>query len=283
MSYAQMKAFHAVVEEGSVQGAAARLRLTQPAISQHLRKLEQDSGKALLRRSGHRFKPTDEGDILYAIVDRMVRAERDAEAILRPGAGASRGTIRIGADGPHTALLLVERFRAREPSVRVELQMGNAEETWRDLLDLRTDVAVLAGAPESDRVQRLAARRQSLVALFPAAHPLAEHRKVTLEHLVDEPLIFREQGSSTQARLLRGIEERGIDVAPALVLGSREAVVLAVSRGMGIGFAYDGELGPASGIAAVPVEGFTDANTDEVVCVREQRDNPLVATFLDNV
>ncbi len=154
MSYAQMKAFHAVVEEGSVTGAAARLSLTQPAVSQHLKKLETESGKQLLRRLGHRFELTDGGRALYSIVERMVRAERDAAAILRPGPGGSRGSLTIGADGPPTALDIVERFRRSEPPLRIDLVMGNAASTWADLIELRTDVAVLAGAPGNDRVYR---------------------------------------------------------------------------------------------------------------------------------
>ena len=281
MSFAQMKAFHAVVEEGSVQGAAAKLRLTQPAISQHLKNLETESGKVFFRRLGHRFELTDAGEALYALVERMVRAERDVADMLRPGERGGLGTLRIGADGPHTALLLVERFRERAPEVRTELQMGNAAATWRDLLDLKTDVAVLAGAPESDRVLRRPARRRSLVALFAAGHALARRRKVALEQLALEPLIFREQGSSTREKLLAGLAERRIEVEPALVLGSREAVVLAVSRGMGVGFAYDGEVAGDAGVAQVPIDGFSNVNLDEVVCIREQGANRLVTRFLE--
>ena len=71
-----------------------------------------------------------------------------------PGPGGSRGSLTIGADGPPTALDIVERFRRSEPAVRIDLVMGNAASTWADLIELRTDVAVLAGAPGNDRVYR---------------------------------------------------------------------------------------------------------------------------------
>ena len=240
MSYAQMKAFHAVVEEGSVMGAAARLSLTQPVVSQHVKKLETESGKQLPRRLGHRFELTDDGRALYSIV---------------------------------------ERFRRSEPAVRIELVMGNAASTRVDLIELRTDVAVLAGAPGNDRVHRRVASRRSLVALLPLGHPLAVKKRQSLKQLAQQPLVFREQASSTQDKVLRGFADRGIEAAPEFVLGSREAV----GRGLGVGFAYGGELGAVRDVAAVPVDGFKDANVDEVICVREQPANPLVSRLLDCV
>ena len=67
MTYAQLKAFHAVAEERSFQRAAQRLYLTQPAVSIQIRNLERDSGRTLFRRGGHRVELTEEGRVLLRL------------------------------------------------------------------------------------------------------------------------------------------------------------------------------------------------------------------------
>ncbi len=280
MSYAQLRAFHAVAAEGSVQKAAARLQVTQPAISLHLKRLETESGTQLFRRSGHRLELTAEGRALFEATSRMLRAEHDAMTILQPAAGGYRGSLVVGADGPHVVMDVVAEFCSRHPDIRIEVRMDNAAGTWADLLDLKVDVAVLAGAPESPKVLRQRVAQQSLVALVPSGHELATPEQVTLTRLASEKLIFRETGSSTQARISEFYQSETMAVTPALTLGSREAVFTAVARGMGIGFAYDREVSGHSQFRAVPVSGFENANTDEAICLKSSRAEPSVAEFL---
>ena len=280
MSYAQLRAFHAVAAEGSVQKAAAKLNVTQPAISLHIKRLEAESGTSLFRRSGHRWDLNAEGQALFEATSRMLRAERDAMAILRPAAGKYRGSLVIGADGPHVAIDIVQAFCERRPDIRVEVIMDNAAGTWAALLDLKVDVAVLAGAPESGKVLRQPVAEQSLVALVPADHALATADQLSLASLATEKLIFREKGSSTQARVSAYFQRESMTVAPALTLGSREAVFTAVVRGLGIGFAYDREVSGQEQFHTIPVSGFENANVDEVICLTSSRNTPTVAEFL---
>ena len=276
MSYAQLKAFHAVALEGSIQKAAARLNLTQPAVSIQLKSLESDSGKALFRRKGHSLQLTADGQALFESTSRMFRAEEEAHRILEAPQGRYRGTLVLGADGPHVALDLIEAFRSLEPHVRVRVVLANAAETWENLLDLKVDAAVLAGAPDDPRVQRKTLAKQGLVALLPADHALATEPSIDLERLLDHPLLFRERGSSTQKKLESAVLGCGLRITPAITLGSREAIREAVLRRMGIGFVYSREAGTDDRLAAIPVIGLEEANVDELVCLKAQRASHLV-------
>lgn len=280
MTPAQLKAFHAVAQAGSVQDAAERLNLTQPAVSIQLKALENDSRKTLFRKVGHRLELSAEGQALFAITDRLFRAEADARSLLAPDEGYL-GSLIIGADGPHVALDLISEFRRRYPQVRVETVFANAEDTWLNLLNLKVDVAVLAGSPEHQRVYKQLAARQSLMALLPADHALAQAGVLRLQQLVDEQLIFREQGSNTRRKLEQALAERQLQVKPALVMGSREAVFEAVVRGMGCGFMYDREINQDPRVIAVPLEGLQEINQDEVACLNNARQNPYVTAFFD--
>lgn len=87
MTHAQLKAFHAVALTGSVQDAAERLSLTQPAVSVQLKALEADSGKVLFRKAGHRLELSAEGQALFAVTRQMFRAEAEARQLLSPDSG----------------------------------------------------------------------------------------------------------------------------------------------------------------------------------------------------
>lgn len=276
MSYAQLKAFNAVAIEGSFQKAADSLYLTQPAVSVQIKTLEAESGKQLFRRNGHALQLTRDGEALFDSTNRMFRAERDAKSILSSSLHQFRGTLVVGADGPHIALDLIAAFQKRQPAVRVEAVLANAEVTWSNLLGLKVDVAVLAGSPDDPRVSKRPVAVQGLVALLPRGHGLAGRKDVTLERLCAFPLIFREAGSSTQRKLDSALLAEGLSAAPSLVLGSREAVCEAVVRGLGVGFVYDREVGQDPRCFGVKIRGLEKANIDEIACLKGQRSNPNV-------
>ncbi len=276
MSYAQLKAFHAVAMEGSIQKAAARLSLTQPAVSIHIKNLEKDSGKSLFRRNGHALALSSDGEVLFETTVRMLRAEDDAKMILSSPTRQYRGTLVVGADGPHVALDLIRSFHKQNPDIRVEVIFGNAETTWSNLLNLRVDVAVLAGSPPDPRTSKKTIAKQSLTALLPVSHELANRTEISLDQISDFPLIFRESGSSTQAKLDTAFLATGLAPNPAFVMGSREGVHEAVIRGMGIGFMFSNEVGKDPRITAVPITGFEHINIDELACLKHQRSSPYV-------
>ncbi|GMG84485.1 LysR substrate-binding domain-containing protein [Paralimibaculum aggregatum] len=276
MSIARLRAFHAVALEGTIQGGANRLHISQPAVSQHLRQIEEMTDKPIFRRSGHRLELSPDGQVLFDAVDRMLRAEHDAQRALRGPDGGMGGTLVVGSDGPFNVLDLVSELRRRNPGILVEVKLGNAAKIWADLLDLRIDVAVIADSPEDARTYREELARLSLVALVPSAHPLASARALALEDLAGEPLIFRETGSSTQRLLGEALAGRGLDIAPTMVLGSRESVCAAVVRGLGIGFAFDCELNEDPRALGIPIAGFEEISTDHVVSMKAQQGNRLV-------
>ncbi len=281
MSFAQLRAFHAVVTQGSIQNAALKLNLSQPAVSLHIKNLESDNNKCLFRRTGHRLELNEDGQALFEATSRMMLAERDARRILAPGSDQHHGTLVVGADGPHVVLDVIDAFRQQNPHVRVKTLLGNAVETWAVLVDMKVDVAVLAGSPDDFRVFKRTVAKQSLVALVPRGHRLASRQSLTLELLADEEVIFRETGSSTQKTISAGLQARQMQLFPTLVLGSREAVLAAVKRGMGIGFAYDREVESDHYFVSVPVDGFENANNDEVACLKTSRKTPHVKSFLE--
>ena len=93
MQYAQLRAFHAVAEHGGFSKAAQALSLTQPAISDHVRRLEQDFGVKLFERGPRGVEPTELGRRLFSVTRQMLSCERDARQLLDSASGLESGTL----------------------------------------------------------------------------------------------------------------------------------------------------------------------------------------------
>jgi DNA-binding transcriptional LysR family regulator len=281
MTYAQLKAFHALALERNFHRAAERLHLTQPAISIQIRNLERDSSRILFRRSGHTVGLTDDGRALMELTDRIFTAENSARRLLSVSDRELHRAIHLGADGPHVALDLITALGERDPGIRFKVLLANAETSWDNLLSLRVDAVVMANAKADSRVIAQTISRQSLIALIPATHELSGRDSVTFEELAACPLVFREYGSNTQRIVDDAFAARRIHVNAVLTMGSREGVREAVLRGVGIGFVFDRELAQDARCSAAKIEGFEDSNTDMLICMKDQRLNPLVNAMFE--
>ncbi len=279
MTFAQLKAFHAVATEGSIQKAAERLFITQPAVSIQLKAIEQHRQISLFRRNGHALKLTASGQALFEATSRLFRAQRDANDILTSGPKGVSGTLVLGADGPHVALDLVSKFRVDNPNIKVEMMLANADTTWDNLINLRVDAAIMAGSPDDPRVEKCDICRQNMVALLRNDHELAGEREVSMETLAGHDLIFRESGSSTQQKVNAAFQSLGLRVQAKLEIGSREGVTEAVKRGMGLGFVYENESPSDDRLAHIPITDMKAANTDRLLCMKAQLTNTFVKSL----
>lgn len=280
-TYVQLKAFHAVAIERNFHRAADRLRLTQPAISIQIRNLEQDSASPLFRRSGHSISLTDTGHKLFERTTRMFEAEGQALDLLSGQEKDFPQTIQLGADGPHAVLDLISAAGLVHPEIEFRVTMANAKTTWENLLSLKIDAAVMVKAHTDERAITREISSQNLVALMPVDHPLASLKSISFKELSVNSLIFRESGSSTQKIVDDGFGKSQLHITPDLILGSREAVIEAVARGLGIGFVYSREIGLDRRYVGVPISGLKHQNTDILAALKEQAKNPLVKKLFD--
>src|SRR5919198_1955723 len=127
MDTRQLAAFCAVVERRSFSLAAERLGVTQPAVSQQVRALEERLGRRLLDRSGRRVEPTEAGLRLYRGAQRVLQAEEQLLDDLAEPDAPLRGTLEIGAStGPAAIVLplLLCRFQRESLELRVHLSVS---------------------------------------------------------------------------------------------------------------------------------------------------------------
>ncbi|CAB3795602.1 HTH-type transcriptional activator CmpR [Paraburkholderia caffeinitolerans] len=251
MQYAQLRAFHAVAEHGGFSRAAQALSLTQPAISDHVRRLETDYGVKLFERAPRGVELTDLGRRLYAVTRQMVGCERDARRLLEAAGALESGELALVADAPDLAVKLIGAFRRRYPGVVVKLAIANATECMRRVLSSEVDAAITAAPQVHSRLQSRVLREDPLVAVVPAESPAAKKRRITYEELVREPMIFREAHSVTQQLLEAELVRKGLQAEPVLYVDGREALQTAIAQGVGAGVIAGAEFGESRRIRAI--------------------------------
>lgn len=281
MRYSQLRAFDTVARCLSFSRAAEILGVTQPAVSLQVAGLERGYRTDLLARHGSRISLTTEGEALFALTRQMFGAEAEIEDFLVSSEKLRRGHLRFGADGPHIALDLVAAYRAKYPGVTLELSLGNATQTWNAVLQSVVDIAVLANPPDDPRLGYLPLVVQNMMLLVPRRHAFARRRDIHLGEIAEEPVIFREHDSNTQRTLEAKLKELSLALRPALVVGSREAVVEAVSRRIGLGFIFAREKNEDPRSVAVPIRELKACSRNMLVYLNPRRRRRTVAALID--
>lgn len=177
MNLFQLRAFDAVAREGSFTRAAARLFISQPAVTGHIKALEEHYQITLLRRTARRVELTEEGTKLAAITRAMFGLAEEAQVMLEANRQLLTGRLEVAADGPHMVMPMLASLRARYPGITVNLRLGNAQETLAALLSEHADVAVLTEVEPRKGLHLQALSESRICALVPQGHPWAQRSK----------------------------------------------------------------------------------------------------------
>ncbi|POA18172.1 LysR family transcriptional regulator [Pseudomonas sp. FW300-N1A1] len=283
VSHAQLKAFHAVAQHGSFTKAAERLFLTQPAISDQVRKLEERFGVLLFHRNKRSVRLTDLGERLLSITQRLFVIEAEAQELLQDSQALQTGSLILAVDAPVHVLPQIARFCERYPGISVKIETGNTDESLSRLFNYQADLALLGRDVSDERLLSLPLRNDPMVAFVSRNHPWAGRASICLADLDDTPLVLRETGSVTRQTLEEEMARAGFRIRPAIQVEGREAAREAVVVGIGVGVVSAAEFGADSRVCALPIIDCERRLTETLVCLREQSTRRVVATFLQMV
>jgi aminoethylphosphonate catabolism LysR family transcriptional regulator len=281
MNAAQLRAFHAVALAGSYTRASEALHVTQPTLSGQVKALEESYGVRLFERRGRGVELTELGRSLLDITRRFYALEADAEQLLSAARSLTSGQLRVGADAPYHVIPLLAAFNRRHPGIRLSFSFGNSEQVLKDLLERRSEVAVLAELEPDRRIHAVPFRKDRLVAFVDRGHAWARRRSLKLEELADKQLVLREPGSITRAIFERALAAQGIVLGPALEIGSREAVGEAVAAGLGIGVVFESEFGRDPRLHALTLRGTNLEAVEYAACLEDRRPVRVVRAFFE--
>jgi len=172
-------------------------------------------------------------------------------------------------------------FHRRYPGVRLSLSIGNSDEVLHQLLDHRSDVAIIADLPEDPRMFARPLRRDHLIAFVERTHPWAERGAIGLAELAGQRVILREIGSTTRRAFEAALARAAIPFGDVLEIGSREGVREAVAAGLGVGIVSAFEFGHDERLCALAIDGMDIAMMEYVACLADRRDLRIVSAFLE--
>lgn len=235
MTVRNMQIFIELYKQGSVTKAAAALHMTQPAVTRAIRDMETHYGLRLFERMHRGIAVTESGKALYAYAIHIADTFDQMETTLRDW--DYKGVLRVGSSitvGSHILPGLIKRFQAERPNLAVHAFINSSARIREELLDNRLDLAIIEGEADSDELITEAFSADRLVPVVPPGHPLAGKRNVPLERVADEKMLLREPGSASRSLIDGVFATKGITLQPVWESVSTQALVQAVSEGIGL-------------------------------------------------
>jgi DNA-binding transcriptional LysR family regulator len=237
----RLKVFRAVARHLSFTRAAEELLLTQPAVTQQIKALEEELGVPLFDRSGSHIALTAAGATLLPFADRL-KAVSDAaiEAVTQAG-GDQTGKLALGASqtiGQYLLPRLVAGFLGEQPRVAVSAVSGNTDQMLEALDAHRIQLALIEGPAQRKDLHIEPFMRDELVLVVNAQHEWADS-EVSLDALKSAPLLMREFGSGSRRVVEQALAAAGLrkkDLRTVMELDSTEGLLSAVEAGLGVTF-----------------------------------------------
>lgn len=276
MRYAQLRAFHYVATCGGFSRAAEELCLTQPAISDQVRKLEEEYDILLFNRQRKQATLTELGKEMLAITRNFFECEQQAKDLLTESRALRTGTLRIVADSAYHLLGIMKSFQTAYPNVRIIMQAGNTETVIRDLYSYDADIGVLGEIPTGQDFEILKLSSTPIIAFASLEHPISQRTSLTFADLAELPLVLRERGSKTRRKLEEGATIAGVKLQGIIEAEGREAVREIVAAGIGIGVVSQAEFGHDPRLIQIPIEGPPMLMEEAMICLKERSQSKIV-------
>jgi DNA-binding transcriptional LysR family regulator len=231
MNLKHLESFLAVARSGGFRQAAQVTGLSQPALSQHLQKLERELGGKLIERHHNGCSATPAGTALIGYAEIMLRIADRAHALF------DRGTLSIGAASNIGVYLLqpfMRAYRDLYPQDAFELVVDRNPAISERLSNAGIDVALMEWWDDRAGFTGHLWRRDELVVIVPPSHSWAQRDEISSSELVGCELLAGESGSGTWRIVQSQLGPIADSISVSITLGSTEAVKRAVEAGLGI-------------------------------------------------
>jgi LysR family transcriptional activator of glutamate synthase operon len=286
MDLRQLRYLIALADEGNFTRAAAREHIAQPALSQQIRRLEEELGLALVERTTRRVALTGPGGLLVARARSILAEVEAASAEMQSLRGAFTGRVTVGAMhtmGPVDVSLALALFHDRHPGVELTVCEQSSEELAELLRLDELDLAFLSVTEriESHGLGLAQLVSEELVAIVPKQHRLGSRRRIRLEQLTEDEFVSYREGSRLRELLISAAGRAGFE--PKIRLESNESrrVRQLVSRGVGVAILPRSDcVGPGAEVSMLTLEGPQLTRDISLAWRDGRRRTPAAAAFL---
>jgi DNA-binding transcriptional LysR family regulator len=236
MDINQLEVLATVAREKSFSRAAEVLNRTQPAISQAIRRLEQDVGEKLFDRSSKDGTLTFAGEVLLDHARQMLNLRQSAENAIREMRDLQYGKITISAN-EHTVfylLPLIQEFRHLHPLIKIEVQRGVASRIPKEITAREVELGVISFEPSDSSLVSIPVLTDELTLIVASTHPFANRSIVSVKELGTETFIAHNAPSPYRQKVLETFDKHKTRLHIAVELPSLEEIKRLVERGVGV-------------------------------------------------
>lgn len=276
-----LRLFGQVVEEQSFTVVARKLGISQPAVSNQMRALEEKLGVKLLYRKGKGFALTPEGETVHRHALHLIDEWTELIREIGGSEKVMHGKVHIGAShipGEYLLPKYIASFRKLYPEIKFKLSIGDSLEMAEKVLAHEVDFAVVGAVFDTEKLTSEFWLKDELGFVVPCDTSFSS-RHIDLNTLKQDPMIIRETGSGHRRALEEALVKRGLDLNDfniALEVGSTEAVKNAVRAGIGYSFLskHALESGEKHGLEWINVE---DLYIERGFYLLTRRNKPLTS------
>lgn len=237
MNITQLKLFRDIARELSFVKVAQQNHITQPAVSVHIKKLENELGKKLFSRTPHNTQLTADGEVILDDVKEILRLCEGLKIRSSYSQGILEGNIRIAAIhsvGMYEMGDFLSSFMQSYPRVHIHLQYRRADEIYRQLGKEVIDIGMVAYPEKRTNIISTSCGEDDLVLITHPSHILARRKSVLLKHVQDQNFITFESGIPTREAIDGVFAENQITVNNRMSNDNIFTLKKAVEAGIGI-------------------------------------------------
>ena len=284
----RLAVFCAVVDEGSLSRASKRLYMSQPAISAHIKSLEQQLGLALFHRVGRRSVVSKAGEVLYHKAAELFVIADELRTVMANLKGTDYGRLHVGMslEWEHVLPRMLGRYKNAYPGIEMILTVHHCSEVEKLVLDRSVDVGFISKPSERDELVSDCAITEELVPIAASNHRLARVGMVKSEELRHEMLFVREEGSTIRQETDRVLQESGLTESIAMEAASYQAIKASVLEGAGVGIVPLSILDPTEKLdtfAALNVPELRTALELHRIYLKDRKMTSVQANFMEMV
>lgn len=241
MENSRLKVFRTVAQSLNFRKASEALFISQPAVTQQIKALEDEIGTSLFDRSRGKVTLTQSGLVLLGFAERLKALADEAAQAVAEVSGQHKDELRVGASqtiGQYLLPNLLAGFLKSHGDVAVSGTSGNTDQVLQELADHKIDLALIEGPSARGDVKSEPFMEDYMVLVIPPDHEWAD-AEIDPPLLSTMPLITRELGSGSRRIVENALMEAGLrvqDLHIALTLDSTEGLLSAVEAGLGVAF-----------------------------------------------
>src|SRR6195952_2479927 len=210
----RLKVFYTVAQRLSFTKAAGELFITQPAVTKHIKELEQQLNVQLFKRNGNNINLTTAGKVLLQYTEKIFQTYTELETELAQLSNIEAGTLHIGASTTVAQTILpkiLALFKKTYPDVAFTFTQGNTDNVTQQVLAEKIDIAIVEGAAHYPQIAYAPFAKDEIVLVTRANNQLSKKPEISPKQLLNIPLVLREAGSGTLDVIFNALSNAGVN------------------------------------------------------------------------